>query len=136
MEKTMLDHVEEIMEKQEVKNIEISKKEHTVSKHNVKELQAELDRLNYSWQKGRIKSVEEYDRKYDALVAQIEEATREKQEEPTDLSHIKETLSKGWETVYAALDNDHKKAFWRSFVKEIHIDWRKEHKEIMDVVFF
>jgi hypothetical protein len=136
MEKLMLDRVEEILEEKEIKNVEISKKEQLVNKHNVKELQSELDRLNYSWQKGRIKSVEEYDKKYDALVAKIEEATAPVQEEPTDYSHIRKTLSGGWKTIYAALDNDHKKAFWRSFVKEIHIDWSKEYKEINDVIFF
>lgn len=136
IEKLMLARVEEILEEKEIKNIEISKKEENISKYNVKELQAELDRLNYSWQKGRIKSVEEYDKKYDALVAQIEEATSTVQEAPTDYSHIKETLSGGWKTIYAALDNDHKKAFWRSFVKEIRIDWSKKEKEIEDVIFF
>ena len=42
------------------------------AKGNLPELQAELDRLNYSWQKGRIKSVEEYDRRYDAIMVQID----------------------------------------------------------------
>ena len=132
----MLDRVEGILEGQEIKNIEISKKEHIVSKYNVKELRSELERLNYSWQKGRIKSVEEYDEKYDALIAKIEEAENTVQEAPTDFSHIKEILSSGWKPVYESLDNDHKKAFWRSFVKEIHIDWSKEHKEISDIIFF
>ena len=136
MEKKMLDCVEEILDEKEIKDIEISKKEKKVSKHNVKELQAELERLNYAWQKGRIKKVEEYDKKYDALVAQIEEAESEVIEAPKDYSHIRETLSRGWEAIYTALDNDHKKSFWRSFVKEIHIDWSKEHKEIRDVIFF
>lgn len=136
MEKMMLDQVEGFLEEKEIKSIEISEKKQIVSKHNVKELRAELDRLNYSWQKGRIKRVEEYDEKYDALVALIEEAENEVQEVPTDYSHVREILSGGWQTIYAALDNDHKKAFWRSFVKEIHIDWSKEHKEIEDVVFF
>lgn len=136
MEKLLLERVEEILEEKEIKNVEISKKEQIVSKHNVKELQAELDRLNYAWQKGRIKSVEEYDKKYDSLVAMIEEAETEVQEKPTDYSHIRETLSGGWKAVYASLDNDHKKAFWRAFVKEIQIDWSKEHKEIVDVDFF
>ena len=136
IERKMLDRVEEILEKQEIKNIEISKKEQVVSKHNVKELRAELERLNYSWQKGRIKSVEEYDKKYDEIVARIEEAESTKLEEPMDFSHIKEILSGGWKSIYKALDNEHKKAFWRSFVKEIRIDWSKANKEIEDIIFF
>lgn len=139
IEKLMLDGVEEFLEKKEIKNIEISKKAQKISKYDIKELQAELDRLNYSWQKGRIKNVEEYDKKYDALVALIEEAANEVKEAPTDYSHIRGTLSQGWEAIYKALDNDHKKAFWRSFVQEIVIDWSKKskkEKKIEDVIFF
>ena len=135
IEKMMLNRVEELIEQQEIENIEISKKQ-VVSKYDVDELRGELDRLNYSWQKGRIKSVEEYDKKYDALVAKIEEAEREIPEAPPDYSHIKAILSDGWEAIYKALDNDHKKAFWRSFINEINLNWSKEHKEISDIKFF
>ena len=62
-EKLMLDRTGKIMKEQELRNIEITENGSKVSKYNVKELQAELERLNYSWQKGRIKNVEEYDKK-------------------------------------------------------------------------
>ena len=135
-EKLMLDRIEEIIEEKEIKNIEIAEKGTKVSKYNVKELQTELDRLNYSWQKGRIKSGEEYDKKYDEIVAKIAEAESTVKEKPKDFSHIKETLSAGWKGIYEALDNDHKRAFWRSFVKEIHIDWSTSKKDIKDIIFF
>ena len=135
-EQLMLDRIEEIIEEQEIKNLEISEKGSKVGKYNVKELQTELDRLNYSWQKGRIKSVEEYDKKYDEIVAKIEEAESTVKETPKDFSHIKETLSGGWKGIYEALDNDHKRAFWRSFVQEIHIDWGTSKKDIEDIIFF
>ena len=135
-EKLMLDRIEEIIEEKEIKNIEIAEKGAKVSKYNVKELQTELDRLNYSWQKGRIKNVEEYDKKYDEIVAKIAEAESTVKEKPKDFSHIKETLSAGWKGIYEALDNDHKRAFWRSFVKEIHIDWSTSKKDIKDIIFF
>lgn len=136
LESIMLDRVEEILAEQEVKNIEISKKGRVSSKYDIKELQEELDRLNYSWQKGRIKNVEEYDRQYEEIVAKIEEVGNPAKEEPTDFSHIKETLSGGWKTVYEALDNEHKRAFWRSFVREIHIEWNKSKKDVKDIKFF
>jgi predicted RNase H-like nuclease (RuvC/YqgF family) len=131
----MLSRVEEYIEEQEIKNIEISERE-IVSKVDVEELKAELDRLNYSWQKGRIKNVEEYDKKYDALVAKIEEAESAIPDAPPDFSHIKAILSEGWEVIYKNLDNDHKKAFWRAFVKDIYLNWNKEHKEIKDITSF
>ena len=136
MEKLMLDRIEKIMKEQELKSIEISENGKKVSKYNVKDLQTELDRLNYSWQKGRIKSVEEYDRKYDEIMAKIAEAESAVKEKPKDFSKIKETLSAGWKSIYEALDNYHKRAFWRSFVKEIQIDWGASKKDIDDIIFF
>lgn len=136
MEKLMLERVEQIVQEHELKQIEITKKGNKVSKYNVKELREELDRLNYSWQKGRIKKVEEYDRKYDELVAKIEEAESDVKEEPLDYTKIKTTLSGGWKTIYQALDNDHKRAFWRAFVNEVKIEWSKSHKDIKDIIFF
>ena len=135
-EKLMLDRLEEIIEEKEIENIEIEQKGRKVGKYNVKDLQTELDRLNYSWQKGRIKSVEEYDKKYDEIVAKIAEAESTVKEKPKDFSRIKETLSAGWKGIYEALDNDHKRAFWRSFVKEIQIDWGASKKDIDDIIFF
>lgn len=136
LEKSMLIRVEEFIEKQEIGNIEISEKEKVVNKVDVEELRAELDRLNYSWQKGRIKKVEEYDRKYDALVAQIEEAEKAIPEAPPDFSHIKAILTDGWEAIYKAMDNDHKRAFWRAFVKDIYINNNRGRKEIKHIEFF
>ena len=135
-EKLMLDRIEEIIEEKEIKDIEIAEKGNKIGKYNVKELQAELERLNYSWQKGRIKNVEEYDKKYDEIVAKIAEAESTVKEKPKDFSHVKETLSAGWKGIYEALDNDHKRAFWRSFVKEIQIDWGASKKDIKDIIFF
>ena len=135
-EKLMLDRTEKIMKEQELRNIEITENGSKVSKYNVKDLQTELDRLNYSWQKGRIKSVEEYDRKYDEIMEKIAEAENAVKEKPKDFSQIKETLSAGWKGIYEALDNYHKRAFWRSFVKEIQIDWGASKKDIDDIIFF
>lgn len=136
LESIMLDRVEAILEEQELKNIEIANKDTASSKYDIKELQAELDRLNYSWQKGRIKNVEEYDREYEEIVAKIEEAGNTAKKEPADFSHIRKTLSGGWKVIYESLDNDHKRAFWRSFVKEIHIEWNKTTKDVTHVEFF
>ena len=136
LEQLMLDRFEEIMEEQELKSIGISENGIKVGKYNVKELQTELDRLNYSWQKGRIKSVEEYDRKYDEIVAKIAEAESTVKEKPKDFSHIKEALSVGWKGIYQTLDKEHKQAFWRSHVKEIQIDWDASKRDIKDIIFF
>ena len=101
-------------------------------------MQAELDRLNYSWQKGRIKDAEEYDRKFDALMEQINEATEEithLTDEP-DYDRIEQVLVSGWQEIYKELDDENKRAFWRTYLEEIHIDWDGKEKKITDVKFF
>lgn len=137
-EKMMLEKIEPEIERQKKRNFKIAAKQQRVSKYNVAELQAELDRLNYSWQKGRIKTVEEYDKRYDALQAQIEAAHAEHAaaEEAPDLERLNDVLVAGWKEIYKELDNDHKRAFWRSFVEEIEIAWTTERKEIVDIKFF
>lgn len=138
IEEEMLARIEGIIEDKEIQNIEIRKNAEAVSKYDIEELQAELNRLNYSWQKGRIKSVEEYDAKYDKLTAQIEAANSEMAElaDAPDFEKIRSILGSGWKNIYEELDSEHKRAFWRSFVEEIHVEWNAETKGIKDIKFF
>ena len=123
------------------KNAEVIKARndaHRVSKYDITALQQELDRLNYSWQKGRIKSVEEYDKRYDELMEQIEAAQNEEaaiHDEP-DYEKIMHILSGDWKEIYSTLDAEHKRAFWRSFIDEIHLEWTHDVKRIVDIKFF
>lgn len=137
IEKLLLDNIESFLDSR-INNLEITAQAEKVSKVNIEELQQELERLNYSWQKGRIKTVEEYDEKYDALVKQIEEAKTDISQitDTPDYDRIKAVLTGDWRKIYEALDQDHKRAFWRSIIKEIHIDWTKENKAIKEVIFF
>lgn len=138
LEKKMLAALEGIVESQEVKNIQLQAQTDHVGKYDLEELQLELERLNYSWKKGRIKNVEEYDRDYEDLVAKIEAANNEIEEitQGPDFDKIKAVLQSGWKEIYNELDYEHKRAFWRTFVEEIVIDWTKERKEISDIKFF
>lgn len=138
LEKMLLDEIEGIIGKKKASISSIKAKGERISKYDVDELQAELDRLNYSWQKGRIKSVEEYDRKYDDLVAKIEEASNEQaaiDAEP-DYEKIQKVLTSGWKDIYKKLDGEHKRAFWREFIREIHIEWTPYKKKIKNIDFF
>ena len=127
-----------LTEKKRLNIVDIQKETERVSKHDVQALQQELDRLNYSWQKGRIKSVEEYDKRYDELMAQIDEAHAEQMafHDAPDYEKIQQMLSSDWKEIYAALDDEHKRAFWRSFVEEIQIEWTKDVKRVIDIKFF
>ena len=134
----MLANLEGFLEKKRLNVIDVRNETERVSKHDVEALQQELDRLNYSWQKGRIKSVEQYDKQYDELMAKIEEAHEEQSalhDEP-DYEKIKQILTSDWKDIYSKLDAEHKRSFWRSFVDEIQIEWTKDTKRIVDIKFF
>lgn len=138
METEMLSVLEKIVANKKLKVVKMQNEANRVSKYDAAELQQELDRLNYSWQKGRIKSVEEYDRRYDELMEQIEAAHEEQaalHDEP-DYERIEQMLSSDWKDIYSALDAEHKRSFWRSFVDEIKIEWTKDVKRVIDIKFF
>lgn len=137
IEKMLLEQISGFLENKQAELISIREKKR-VTKYNLPELQSELDRLNYSWQKGRIKSVEEYDKRYDEIMEKIDAANSEQEEmsNAPNYEKIKSTLTGGWKEIYKALDDEHKRAFWRSFVEEIHVSWSVDTKRIDDVIFF
>lgn len=138
LELEMLASIENIVKQKKANVLDIQNQSNKVSAHDITALQQELDRLNYSWQKGRIKSVEEYDKRYDELMAKIDEANAEQSalnDEP-DYEKIQQIISGDWKEIYHALDAEHKRAFWRSFVEEIHVEWSKDNKRVLDIKFF
>ena len=136
----MLENIEAILEDTRIRSAEISESAPENNEMEIKELQAKLDPLNYSWQKGRIKDVEKYDREYDELTAKIEAAQQKHVEViKQDFSKAEAALAGDWKAIYEALDNTHRRAFWRSFVESIEVDWsehRQRDKRITRVNFF
>lgn len=117
----------------EVKDADIAK----TPQHDLDDLYSQLDRLNYSWQTGKIRKVEQYEKQYEGLMEKIEKAESEKSDIVTkDFTRIENILHDGWKSIYNALDEEHKRAFWRSFVRSIEINWTTEKKEITKVNFF
>lgn len=138
LEEMLLDQLESIVENKKLQVISVKSSEEKVLKHDIEALTAELERLNYAWQKGRIKSVEEYDKSYDDLMDKIHAAENEQSElsNDPDYEKIQSVLSTGWQEVYKELDGEHKRAFWRSIIEEIQLVWSKEDKRIRDIIFF
>jgi hypothetical protein len=138
IETAMLAAIEDIVKNKRLNVISIQSETQRIGKYDLTALQEELNRLNYSWQKGRIKKVEDYDKQYDELMAKIDAAHEEHSElssEP-DYEKVQLILTSGWKSIYAELDAEHKRAFWRSFVDEIQLEWTKDVKRIADVNFF
>lgn len=105
-------------------------------KYDIESIHEEIDRLNYAWQKGRIRKVEQYEEQYEALIKKLEKAEEEQGEIITkDFSKVEAILQDGWKAIYDNLEDEYKRAFWRSFIRSIEINWTTETKEIVKVNF-
>lgn len=91
-------------------------------KEDTSKIQAELDRLTYAWTKGRIKTVEEYDKLYDDITERLRQAEEWNKTLETVPKAVK--LDDDWFEMYTDLDIPHKQAFWRSLVGGIEIEWK------------
>ena len=104
---------------------------------DIDNIHAQIDRLNYSWQTGKIRTVEQYEKQFNELTEKLEQAEAEQGTVVVkDFSKIDAILQEGWRGIYDNLDDAHKRAFWRSFIKSIEINWTTEKKEITAVNFF
>ena len=108
-----------------------------MAKFDIAAIHEQIDRLNYSWQTGKIRKVEQYEKDYAELMEKLEQAEAEQGEVTIkDFSKIEAILHSGWQGIYNNLDNEHKRAFWRSFIKSIEVNWTTKKKEITKVNFF
>lgn len=136
-EKMLLANLEQYVEDAKIRAIAITESnEQKIPKHDIEEINKEIERLNYSWQKGRIKTIEQYDKQYDELMERLELAQHEQNEiSVTDFGKIEEVLQSDWREIYSALDEEHKRAFWRNIIASIEIEWTKDVKRITKVNF-
>jgi hypothetical protein len=136
IEKMLLKRIEEEF-KTQLLEFKVSNKEKKPKKPNIDKINAEIDRLNYAWQTGKIRTVEQYEEMYAILSAKLVEATTETNEPAErDFSHIEKALSSGWRDMYETLNDSNKRAFWRTFIKSIEIEWTTEEKKITGINFF
>ena len=140
MEKLLLNNIEQYLaDAKKMKNTQITDDSGAVKipKFDIEAIHEQIDRLNYSWQTGKIRKVEQYEEQYNELIEKLEQAEAEQGEVAIkDFSRIEAILHSGWKEIYSALDDEHKRAFWRSFIKSIEINWTTEKKEITKVNFF
>ena len=136
-EKMMLDNIEQYLEDAKIRSVEVTAGDAPVPKHDIDAINEQIDRLNYSWQTGKVRTVEKYEKDYAELMERLEEAENERKEVITqDFSKVEAILHDGWKTIYKSLDDEHKRSFWRSFIKSIEVNWTTEIKEIVRVNFF
>jgi DNA invertase Pin-like site-specific DNA recombinase len=138
LERMMLKNIEKYLEDAKVRSAQVTDADTVkIPQYDIEDIHGQIDRLNYSWQTGKIRKVEQYEAQYAELMAKLEEAEAEqKQVIVKDFSKIEAILHSGWKEIYQHLDDEHKRSFWRSFIKSIEINWTTENKEITRVIFF
>ena len=137
IERELIKNIEYFLEQEKIRHKAINKKEIINPKYNIERLKEQINRLNYSWQTGKILEVEQYEKQYNELVRKIDELQAETPKYTArDFSRIEKILSDGWKDIYKTLAPVHKRAFWRSFIKNIEIEWTTDKKEIKRIIFF
>lgn len=138
IEKMLLSDIEQYLEDAKIQSVQITDGDSTqTSQHDIEAIHEQIDRLNYSWQTGKIRKVEQYEKDYADLMHQLE-LTEAEQGQTTikDFTKIEAILHSGWKGIYESLDDAHKRAFWRSFIQSIELEWTTKHKKITKVNFF
>jgi DNA invertase Pin-like site-specific DNA recombinase len=138
LEKLMLANVERYIDDAKVKAAEVKDSDaFKIPQKNIEDIETQIDRLNYSWQTGKIRKVEQYEKDFAELMQKLEEAKAEQGVVYVkDFSKIESILQAGWKEIYKALDDGHRRAFWRSFIDGIEVDWMGTEKKIKRVNFF
>ena len=97
-------------------------------------LKAEMERLNMMFRKGRIEE-KEYDTEYFKLEKKLKSLDISAPPPKRDLDAIKGILETDYRGIYENLTRENKKAFWRSFIRELTLD---ENKKIVpeSIIFF
>ena len=137
-ERMMLSNIEQYFNDVKITSVKVSEAgTKKPPKYDIEEISKQIDRLNYSWQTGKIRTVEQYEKQYEELAELLEKAHAEQQPiTHRDFSEIEKVLHEGWEAIYNSLEPEYKRAFWRSFIQSIEINWTTEKKEVVRVNFF
>ena len=122
METWLLAHLEELL------ILEIDKIETQMAQPkpkinpNIKGLKEQLRRLDVVYMAGN-KSDDEYLKEQRDLKEAIRKAENESDPQPEEreLDTLKDVLNSDFKNIYETLDDEDKRAFWRSIIKEIHV---------------
>jgi DNA invertase Pin-like site-specific DNA recombinase len=136
-ERMLLSNIEDLLKDAEVQSVKVAAKNAKKAKPDVDKINEQIDRLNYSWRTGKIRTIEQYEKDFEELNKQLHDAlVGSEHDEVRDYTHIREVLSGGWKKIYKALDDEHKRSFWRSIIESIEVEWTSDVKRIKSIKFF
>lgn len=120
VEQYMLEHVVEQLNLEIMKAEQLTRQVKNKTEPSYTAIQAELERLNNMYQKGRI-SESYYDSQYNLLAEQLN-TLNTNIITVESFAPLQKIFSGNWIAVYQELDSEHRNAFWKSVIKEIHLD--------------
>lgn len=133
VEDYLLKHLDTEYYNYQLRTREISEKASIRTAHRPqKKIQDELDRLNYMYMKGRLKT-DMYEKEYTRLSDELEASAAPLEPSAPDRSGIKKLLSQDFRAVYSSLDPEHRREFWQKIIRQIHIN---ENGGIISVDFY
>lgn len=133
VEDYLLKHLDTEYYNYQLRTREISEKASIRAAHRPqKKIQDELDRLNYMYMKGRLKT-DMYEKEYTRLSDELEASAAPPEPPAPDRSGIKKLLSQDFRAVYSSLDPEHRREFWQKIIRQIHIN---ENGGIISVDFY
>lgn len=96
-------------------------KKHTNQSQTPEKLQKELERLNLMFQKSRIEW-EYYSNEYGRIENEMQKLSQIHPELERDFSYLKTILQTNFRSMYGKLSLENRRAFWRTTIKEIHLN--------------
>lgn len=83
-------------------------------------IRAELERVNYMFEKGRL-TIDEYEDKYTTLSDKLDALNRESNATEDKVIQLKRNIPQNWRELYEKLDLIGKQRFWHKIISEITI---------------
>lgn len=122
LEAYLIDNLEKEYNKYKIHSQKIaSRKESDKKKRRPEQVKKEMQRLNVLFQKERIEW-NYYNDEYEKLSDELSELIDQKPAAKADHREIEDMLKGDFRNTYNGLDLESKRSFWRSIIKEIHID--------------
>ena len=122
IERYLLDNLEHEYEQCKIRVSEIKKrkKSKTTAVRTEQQINKEMERLNYLFQKDRI-TWDYYSKEYDALEKEIDALNTVIIEPEPDYSFIESLLQKDFRGIYQSLTAENKRTFWHNTIRQIHL---------------
>lgn len=122
IEKYLLDNLESELKDYKVRCEKARERKKKIKDTRTPEkLQKELERLNLLFQKDRI-TWEYYSEEYDRIEKELKELANICPETETDFTYLENLVKTDFRTLYEQLSLENRRAFWRSTIKQIHLN--------------